>query len=91
MVSEILIFVLGKLLSLNFQAAHKKNAARTWKDAHVFGLYWLGNGATIKQTLLLNMSVMCGNFTPSVMSIFDCTEHMSADRKKDATFIMELF
>ncbi len=61
------------------------------KDANVFGLSWLGNGATIKQTPLLIMLLMCGNSPPTVMSIFYCTEHMSTGEKKDATFIMEQF
>ncbi len=44
--------------------------------------FMIGDGATIKQTPLLNMLVMCGNYPPTVMSIFDCTEHMSASGMK---------
>ncbi len=77
----------GKLLHLNFQAAYENNLAAILKDANVFGLSWLGNGATIKQTSLMNMLVMCGNSPQTVMSIFDCTEHMSTGGK----FIMKQF
>ncbi len=63
--------------------------ARILKDAYVFGFSWLCNGATIMQTPLLNMLVMCGNLPQTVMPIFDCTEYMSAGEKKDATFMME--
>ncbi len=71
----------GELLSLNFQATYEKNVAAILKDAYVFGLSWLGDGTTIKRTPLLNMLVMCGNSPPTVMSIFNCTEHMSTGGK----------
>lgn len=35
------------------------------------------------------MLVMCGKSTLTELSIFYCTEHMSAGRKKDATFFMQ--
>ncbi len=56
-----------------------------------FGLGWLGNGATIQHMPLLNMMVMCGNSSPVVVSICDCTARMSEGSKKDATYIAEMF
>ena len=57
----------------------------------VFGFWWLGDGATIKRMPLLNILVLCGNAPPTVVSIIDCTTHMSDGGKKDATYIMEQF
>ncbi len=45
----------------------------------------------LNETLLLNMIVIRGNSPPTVMSIFDCMEHMSAGGTKDITFIIEQF
>ncbi len=49
------------------------------------GLDWLGDGANILCMPLLNVIVMCGNASPVVVSICDCTDHMSEGEKKDAT------
>ena len=57
----------------------------------MFGLGWLGDGATIRRMPLLNMMVMCGDANPVVVSICDCTDHMSEGGKKDATYIAEMF
>ncbi len=40
---------------------------------------------------LLNMMVMCGDVNPVVVSICDCTNHMSEGGEKDATNIAEMF
>ncbi len=40
---------------------------------------------------LLNMMVMCCDANPVVVSICDCTDHMSEGGKKDATYIDEIF
>ncbi len=64
-----------------------KNFAKLLQDEEVFGLRWLGDGATIKQMPLLNTLVLCGNAHPTVVSIVDCTSHMSDGGKKGATDI----
>ncbi len=69
-------------MNLNFHATNEKNVARILKDTCVFGIYWLNNGTTIKQTPLLNIKKMCGIFPPNAMSIFDCMDHISAGGKK---------
>ncbi len=56
---------------------------------HGFGL--LGGGATICCMPLLNMMVMCGDAKAVVVSICDCTNHMSDGGKKDAMYIAEMF
>ncbi len=35
--------------------------------------------------------MICGNSPPTVMSIFDCTDHVCSGGKKDASFIREQF
>ena len=47
------------------------------KDARTFGIAWLGDRATIKHMPLLNMLALCGEEPPVVISIFDCSDHMS--------------
>ncbi len=54
-------------------------------QAPMFGFGWLGDGATSWRMPLLNMMVMCGDVNPVVVSICDCTNHISAGGKKDAT------
>ncbi len=59
--------------------------------AALFGLSWLGDGATIEKMPLINMLVICGDKPPAVISIYDCTDHMVDGGKKDAEFIMNFF
>ncbi len=68
-----------------------KNISKLLQDAEKFGLGWLGDGATIKLMPLLNILVLCVSAPPTVVSIVDCTSHMSDGGKKDATYIMEQF
>ncbi len=70
-------------MSLNFQETYDKNISKLLQDAEVFGLGWLGDGATIKCMPLLNILVLCGPAPSTVVSIVDCTLHMSDGRKKD--------
>ncbi len=37
------------------------------------------------------MMVMCGDVNPIVVSICDCTDHMSEGGKKDVTYIAKMF
>ncbi len=57
-------------------------------QASTFELGCLGDGATV---WCMNMMVVCGDANPVVVSICDCTDHMSEGRKKDATYIAEMF
>ncbi len=78
-------------MSLNFQVTYDTNISKLLQDAEVFGLGWFGDGATIKGMLLLNILVLCGAVSPTVVFIVDCTSHMSDGGKKDATFSMDQF
>ncbi len=78
-------------MSLNFQVKYDKNLAKLLQDAEMLGLGWLGDGETIKLMTLLNIIVLCANAPPPVVSIVDCTSHMSDRGKKYATCIMDQF
>ncbi len=79
------------MLGLNFQVTYDKNISKMLQDAEVFGIGWLGDGATIKRMPFLNILVLCGNAPPIVVSIVDCTSHMINGEKKDSTYIMDQF
>ncbi len=64
-------------MSSNFLVTYNKNISKLLQDAEVFGLWWLGDGATIKRMPLFNILVLCGNVPSAVVSIVDCTTHMS--------------
>ncbi len=66
----------GDLLDINFQAIYNSNKRLTTENTNVFGISWIGNGATIKRMPLLNMLAMCGSKPPAVIAILDCTGHM---------------
>ena len=81
----------GELLDLNFQTVYNSNKESLLKEAAVFGLAFLGDGATIKRMPLINILGMCAGTPPITISIQDCTDHMSEGGKKDATYIASLF
>ncbi len=60
------------------------------QDAEVFGLGWIGNKISVKQMPLLNIIFFCGNSPSTVVSIVDCTSHMSDGENNDAIYFMEI-
>ncbi len=60
-------------------------------QASTFGFGWLGDSATIRHMPLHNNMVICGDATPVVVSICDCTIHISEDGKKDASYLLKCF
>jgi hypothetical protein len=81
----------GELLDLNFETVYKANKEALLKDASVFGLAFLGDGATIKRMPLMNILGMCAGTPPLTLSIQDCTDHMEEGGKKNAAYIAEMF
>ncbi len=81
----------GELWSLKFHVTYYKNIIKLLLDAEVFDLGWLWDGATIKWMPLLKILVLCGNIPPTVLSIVDCTSHMSDGGKKYTTYIIDQF
>jgi hypothetical protein len=81
----------GELLDLNYDSIYNQNKAELLKFSKLFGLAFLGDGATIHQMALMNILAMSGATPPMTISIQDCTEHMAEGGKKDALYIANLF
>ncbi len=79
------------LLDLNIQTKYFDNKTNLLKSADVFGLGFLGNGATVKRMPLMNIIALCVDTPPITISIHDCTKHMQEEGKKDATYVSGLF
>jgi hypothetical protein len=76
----------GDLLDLNYANVYKRNKANLHKFAEIFGLDFLGDGATIHRMALMNILAMSGACPPMTISIQDCTKHMVEGGKKDALY-----
>ena len=83
--------VSGDLLDRNFETCVELNNQELSKEAVLFGLTVLGDGATVKKMPLINILGMAGNTPPTVLAIHDCTAHMADGGKKDAPYIASLF
>jgi len=81
----------GELLDLNFQTTYKSNKEKLLKEARVFGLAFLGDGATIKRMPLMNVLAMTATVSPMTIAIQDCLAHMEEGGKKDAVYVALLF
>jgi hypothetical protein len=47
------------------------------KEADVFGLAWLSDGATVARMPLTNVLAMCADISPTTVAVTDCSEHIS--------------
>jgi hypothetical protein len=81
----------GELLNLNYANVYQKNKAKLLKFLKVFGLAFLGDGATIHQMALINILAMSGATPPMTISVQDFTKHMAEGGKKDASYLADLF
>ena len=81
----------GDLLKLNYQNCQKMNRAQLLASAPMFGLSFLGDGATIHKMPLINVLAMSANVPPVTVCINDCTDHLQGGGKKDAPYIANLF
>ena len=57
----------------------------------IFGLGFLGDGATIERTPFINILGMFGDTPPIVIGIYDCKNHLIEGGNKDAPYIADLF
>ncbi len=83
--------VANRLLKFNYKQCLKKNEMLLLKDAVVYDLALYGDGAMVKRMPLLNMLASGAHLTTAILKITDCTGHMSAGGKKDASYIAKLF
>ena len=60
----------------------KRNLAMIKKEADIFGLLFLGDGATISKFPLLNKMDSAKNILVAVLEIFDCQGHLDQGNKK---------
>ena len=67
----------GPLLDLNYKNCMALNKETILKEADVFGLAWLSDGATVARMPLINVLAMCANISPITVAITDCSEHIS--------------
>ena len=81
----------GELLDINFSNIQGINKERLLAEASLFGMCLMGDGATIKRMPLFNVLAMSGSSTPMTINIVDCTKHMAAGGKKDASYIADIF
>jgi hypothetical protein len=81
----------GPLLDLNFQTKYDDNKTNLLKSADVFGLSFLGNGATVKRMPMINILALCADTPPITAAIQDCTKHLQEGGKKDALYIANIF
>ena len=81
----------GELLNINYNNITAINKTNLLKEAGVFGITVMGDGATIHRMPLMNILAMSGSTPPLTIGIVDCTEHMAAGGKKDATYIADIF
>jgi len=81
----------GDLLDLNYKNTYGKNKEAILREALTFGMAWEGDGATIHRMPLMNVLCTTGVCPPTVVAVHDCTEHMAAGGKKDASYIAGLF
>ena len=79
----------GTLLDLNFKMTYERNKEELLKEAGVFGLAFMGDGATIHRMPLMNILAMSGTSSPVTVGIIDCTTHMAEGGKKDAAYILD--
>jgi len=80
-----------ELLDINYDNTYNLNKVELIREARVFGFAWMGDGTTIHKMPLKNILALSGTTPPITVSLNDCTKHMEAGGKKDATFIAEIF
>ena len=81
----------GELLDFNYQNTYERNKANLLKEVKVFGMAFMGDGATIHCMPLMYILAMSGVTLPITILIKDCSKHMAEGEKKDALYIADLF
>ena len=69
----------------------KSNLAMIKKEAEIFELLFLGDGATISRFPLLNILTSAKNIPVDALDFVGCQVHLADGNKKDATFICNSF
>ena len=61
------------------------------KEAEIFGLWLLGDGATISRCPLLNILDPAENIPVPILKIINCQDYLADGNKEYWTFICNLF
>ena len=69
----------------------KINLATIKKETDIFGMLFLGDGATTSRCTLLNMLSLGENIPVDILEIIDCQGHLSDGNKREGTFICNQF
>ena len=80
-----------ELLDIIDEQNMKRNLEMIKKEAEIFGLLFLGDGATISGFPLLNILASVKNIPVAVLEIVDCQCHLADSNKKYRTFICNQF
>ena len=80
-----------ELLGVIHEQNMRINLSIIEKEAEIFGLLFLGYGATISGCPLLNILASGKNIPVAVLGIVDYQGHLSDGNKKDGTFIYNNF
>ena len=83
--------IAGDLLDINTKKTLEASILDKLKVADVFGLTFLGDFATVERMPLLNIVMCCGDLPPSIVAIKECTSHLQAGGKKDASYVVDEF
>ena len=81
------IHVGGEVLEHNYWSCSNHNQILLRKDADIFGLPWMIDGATIYHMPLVNNLVICADVLPEILNIHDCKDHMAVWGKKYAEYL----
>ena len=82
--------VIGLLLDHCSENHIKNQREKLLKGEDIYGLHFQGDGATIKDTPLLNILVGRFYLPVSVQNIMDCTGHITDGHKNDSKFVAEI-
>ena len=69
----------------------ERNLSLIEKESDIFGLLFLGDGATISRVPLLNILVSGKNLPVAVLELVDCQGHLADSGTKNASFICNIF
>jgi hypothetical protein len=80
-----------KLLDLNYSTYDKRETLKLMQESEVFGLMYIGDGATIGKMPMVNMLCVGVHNPAKVLEIADTSEIMESGGKKDAGTIARMF
>lgn len=83
--------VAGSLLDLNYDIYKNQTIEMLLKDANIYGITFFGDGATVRKSPLINILASSVHEPAGCLSIVDCTGHLQANGRKDASYISSLF